>query len=111
LDEDVANEVLNALSSKTARQILAVVYEDPKPASELADAADTSIQNTHYHLESLRDADLIEVVETVYSAQDNELKTYGPTNRSVVVFAGDDEIKSSLQRFLRQVVPVITVLG
>ena len=111
LDEDVADEVLNALSSKTTRQILAAVYEDPKPASELADAADTSIQNTHYHLESLRDADLIEVVETVYSAQGNELKVYGPTNQSFVVFAGDDKIKSPLRRFLRQVVPVITVLG
>jgi DNA-binding transcriptional ArsR family regulator len=111
LNGDVADEVFDALSSKTSRQVLTAVYEDPKPASELADAADTSLQNTHYHLENMRDADLIEVIDTVYSAQGNELKIYGPTNRSVVVFTGDDETESSLRRFLREASPVLGVLG
>jgi DNA-binding transcriptional ArsR family regulator len=111
LNGDVADEVFDALSSKTSRQVLTAVYEDPKPASELADAADTSLQNTHYHLENLRDAELIEVIDTAYSAQGNELKIYGPTNRSVVVFTGDDETASSLRRFLREVSPVLGVLG
>jgi DNA-binding transcriptional ArsR family regulator len=111
LDGELADEVFDALSSKTSRQVLTAVYEDPKLASELADAADTSLQNTHYHLENLRDADLIEVIDTVYSARGNELKIYGPTNRSVVVFTGDDETESSLRRFLRVVSPVLGVLG
>ena len=111
LNGDVADEVFDALSSKTSRQLLAAVYEDPKPASELADAADTSLQNAHYHIENLRDADLIKVIDTVYSAQGNELKIYGPTNRSVVVFTGDNGTESSLRRFLRQVAPVLAVLG
>jgi DNA-binding transcriptional ArsR family regulator len=111
LNGDVADEVFDALSSKTSRQVLTAVYEDPKPASELADAADTSLQNTHCHLENLRDAELIEVVDTAYSAQGYELKIYGPTNRSVVVFTGDDETASSLRRFLREVSPVLGVLG
>jgi hypothetical protein len=54
---------------------------------------------------------LIGVIETAYSAQGNELKIYGPTNRSVVVFTGDDETASSLRRFLREVSPVLGVLG
>jgi DNA-binding transcriptional ArsR family regulator len=111
LNGDIADEVFDALSSKTSRQVLTAVYEDPMPASELADAADTSLQNTHYHLENLRDAELIEVIDTAYSAQGNELKIYGPTNRSVVVFTGDDETASSLRRFLREVSPVLGVLG
>ena len=111
MNDDVADDVFDALSSKTSRQILAAVYEDTKAASELADAADTSLQNTHYHLENLRDADLIEVIDTVHSAQGNELKIYGPTNQSVVVFTGYDETKSSLHRFLREVSPVLGVLG
>ena len=111
LNGDVADKVFDALSSKTSRQILAAVYEDPKPASELADAADTSLQNTHYHLKNLQDADLIKVIDTVYSAQGNKLKIYGPTNRSVVVFTGDEETESSLRRFLREVSPVLGVLG
>ncbi|WP_435095877.1 ArsR/SmtB family transcription factor [Halarchaeum sp. P4] len=107
IDEEAADEVFDALSSRTARAILAAVYEEPRPASDLADAADTSLQNTRYHLDSLRDAGLVTVADTWYSERGTEMKVYAPANDSVVVMAGDEETTRSafdaLKRFLGSV--------
>jgi DNA-binding transcriptional ArsR family regulator len=106
IDGDAADDVFKVLSSSTARTILATIHEEPRPTTEIADAADTSLQNTHHHLSNLRNADLIEIVDTIYSAQGKEMQVYGPTHNSLVVFAGKEETKSSLRTFLQRLAVV-----
>jgi len=96
IDDDAADEVFSALSSNMARSILTALYETPQTASEIADHVDTSLQNVNYHLNNLRDAELIEVVETWYSDQGKEMKVYAPTKKGVVLFASDELYQSSL---------------
>jgi len=67
LDEEAANEVFDALSSETARLMLDSLYTDPQTASELADSAETSLQNVRYHLDKFEAVDLIEPVGEAYS--------------------------------------------
>ncbi|KAB1194167.1 helix-turn-helix domain-containing protein [Haloferax sp. MBLA0076] len=88
LDDPAADDVLAALSSSTARSLLAEIYDDPRPASELADVLDTTLQTVSYHLDRLVDAELVEPVTTWVSAQGREMTVYGPTNSTVVLFAG-----------------------
>ena len=88
IDEDAADEVFGALSSETARSILAALYEEPRTASDLAEAVDTSLQNVRYHLEKLVDAELVEVADTWYSERGTEMKVYAPRSESLVLFAG-----------------------
>ncbi|MFO7833706.1 MAG: helix-turn-helix domain-containing protein, partial [Halohasta sp.] len=57
ISEDAADEVFKTLSSSTARQILAALYEEPRPASELGTETDTTVQNVRYHLQNLQDAE------------------------------------------------------
>jgi DNA-binding transcriptional ArsR family regulator len=90
IDDEDADDVLAALSSDTARDVLTAAYEEPRPASELAEAADTSLQNARYHLEKLCDAGLLEVADTWYSERGTEMKVYAPTNGPVAVVAGGD---------------------
>ncbi|MBP1953480.1 DNA-binding transcriptional ArsR family regulator [Halarchaeum rubridurum] len=110
IDEDAADEVFDALGSRTARRILAAVYDDPRPASDLADDVDTSLQNARYHLDNLGDAGLVTVADTWYSERGTEMKVYAPANDAVVVFAGNDDQKTgafaALKRFLGGVVAV-----
>ncbi|GAD53576.1 transcriptional regulator, ArsR family [Halarchaeum acidiphilum MH1-52-1] len=110
IDEDAADEVFDALGSRTARRILTAIYDDPRPASALADAVDTSLQNARYHLDNLSDAGLVTVADTWYSERGTEMKVYAPANDAVVVFAGDDGTKTGafdvLKRFLGGVVGV-----
>jgi DNA-binding transcriptional ArsR family regulator len=104
VDSDDAEELLGALSSSTARELLAALHEDPATPSDLADAVDTSLQNAQYHLKKLADADVIQVVDTVYSEKGREMKVYAPADQPLVVFAGNEEkttgLKSALSRLL-----------
>jgi len=103
LDDDDADEVLGALSSTTARGLLAAVHEDPATPSELATRVDTSLQNAQYHIGKLLDADLIEERGTRYSEKGREMTVYGPTDRPLVLFAGDDDdggVRAALSRVL-----------
>jgi len=104
VDSDDAEELLGALSSSTARELLAALHEDPATPSDLADAVDTSLQNAQYHLGKLEEADVIQVVDTVYSEKGREMKVYAPADQPLVVFAGNEEkttgLKSALSRLL-----------
>jgi len=91
LADDAADDVFAALSSGTARTILAELHESPQAASDLAEVTDTSVQNVQYHLENLGDVDLVEVVDTWYSERGTEMKVYAPTDDALVLFAGSQD--------------------
>ncbi len=110
LDEDVADEVFEALSSGTTRRIFGHLHDEPHTASELADLTDTSVQNIQYHLGKLRDADLVDVVDTWYSERGTEMKVYAPQDESLVVFAGGEE-RGRLRELLKRAVGILTVLA
>jgi DNA-binding transcriptional ArsR family regulator len=111
IQEDAADEVFEALSSRTAREILAALYEDPDTASSVADRVDTSLQNASYHIEKLVDADLVEVADTWYSEQGREMKVYAPASDSLVVFASDEATSHSLRERLLRLLGAVGVLG
>jgi len=109
--EDAADEVFEALSSGTAREILAALYEDPDTASSVADRVDTSLQNASYHIEKLVDADLVEVADTWYSEQGREMKVYAPASDSLVLFASDEASTPTLKDRLLRLLGVVGILG
>ncbi len=82
---DEHTEVLQKLSSDTAQELLDALSEGPGTASEVADAVDTSIQNAQYHLTRLAETDLIEAVDTWYSAKGKEMTVYALTAEELVI--------------------------
>ena len=111
LDDDVADEVFAALSAGTARDILKRLYHEPGTATDVAEAADTSLQNARYHLDKLQAAGLVEEVDTWYSSRGTEMTVYAPTNEPLVVAAGPDEQTSVLRSALGRLVGAVGVLG
>jgi DNA-binding transcriptional ArsR family regulator len=113
LDDDEAGEVLAALSSETARRLLAALHDDPDSASGVADRAGTSLQNAQYHLGRMRDAGLVEVVDTIYSEKGREMKVYAPADRPLVMFAGGESAdeRGGLRDRLRGILGAVGVLA
>ena len=111
VDSDDADDLLSALSSGTARKLLAELHEEPTTPSNLAERADTSVQNAQYHLGKLADAGLIEVVDTIYSEKGREMKVYAPTDRPLIVFAGPEEESTGLRDALARVLGAVGILG
>ncbi|MGQ3327822.1 MULTISPECIES: ArsR/SmtB family transcription factor [Halorubrum] len=104
VDDDDADELIAALGSETAREILTRLHDEPATKSELADAVDTSLQNVQYHLSKLDGADLVDVIDTTYSEKGREMDVYAAADEPLVLFAGGSEgsrgIKSALMRLL-----------
>jgi DNA-binding transcriptional ArsR family regulator len=111
LNDDIADDVFSALSAGTAREILKRLYQEPGTATDVADAADTSLQNARYHLEKLQDAGLVDDVDIWYSSRGTEMTVYAPTNEPLVVAAGPDEQTNVLRSALGRLVGALGILG
>jgi len=111
LDGEAADEAFEALSSSTTREVLAALYEEPSAPADLRDRTGTSLQNVHYHLGKLEDADLIEPAGVGYSEKGTEMTVYAPTSEAVVLFAGRREDRSRLRDLLTGLFAVLLALG
>ena len=111
VDSEDADDVLSALSSKTARQLLVELHERPAPPSELAERVDTSVQNTQYHLDKLRSAGAVDVVDTAYSEKGREMDVFAPADQPLVIYAGDEEQGSTLRTALSRLLGALGVLA
>lgn len=79
---------VQALASETAQAILSTLSDEPATATDVADAVDTSLQNAQYHIERLVRADIVEPVETWYSAKGKEMPVYALTAEELVIQFG-----------------------
>lgn len=110
LEDEAADDVLDAVASDNGRSALRAVFEEPSTPSEIADCVGTSVQNVHYHVSNLREAGLVEPVDTVYSEKGKEMTVYGPT-ADPLVFVGDEGRTPRIERSLTSVVGGFALLG
>lgn len=98
LDDEGGVELLEALSSETARKIVLTLNEEPKPANEVAQAIGTSLQNTTYHLKKLENSGVIRSVGTEYSEKGREMNVYAPSSQPLVIVSASDtgEVRNAL---------------
>lgn len=110
LEGDEAEAVFNALSSDTSREIYRQLYNEPATASEVANHVDTSVQNARYHLDKLKEAGLIDQVDTWYSSRGNEMAVYAATSGALIVSGGRYE-QSELRSIFETVMSSIALLA
>lgn len=106
-----ADNLLSAMQSETARNLLTALHEEPAAPSELANQVDTSLQNAQYHLSNLEDAGVVEVIDTVYSEKGREMNVYAPADKPLVVVAGQQEETAGLKATLTSLLGGLGVLG
>ncbi|MFB6206947.1 MAG: ArsR/SmtB family transcription factor [Haloglomus sp.] len=106
-----ASATFDALGSETARRIMATVYDRPRTPTEIREEVGTSLQNVHYHLEKLEDADLVKPAGVGYSEKGNEMTVYAPASEAVVLFAGEERERSRIERLVGRVLGLYFVLA
>ncbi|ELZ23453.1 ArsR family regulatory protein [Halosimplex carlsbadense 2-9-1] len=111
LDDEATEEALSALSSDTARKILATLYEEPKTPPEIRDEVGTSLQNVHYHVERLEAAELIQPAGEGYSEKGTEMTIYAPASEALVLFAGQERDRSRLKTALTRLLGSVGLLA
>ena len=89
---DDPTDVLQALTSETAQQILVALQDQPATVSDVANATGTSLQTAAYHLEQLCDAALVTPVGQWYSEKGNEMTVYALATEQLVIELGTTEV-------------------
>jgi len=114
IDDEQSTEVLKALSSETSQKIFRLLNQEPMAAQDIANRVDMSLQAVSYHLDNLKDAGLITVLDTCYSEKGMEMDVYGPPEEPLLLFMGpsDDRpgIIASFKRFAGVVGPVAILI-
>jgi DNA-binding transcriptional ArsR family regulator len=111
INDDSAKKIFKSLSSESTRSILDLLYEEPQTASDVAKSLDTSVQNAKYHLDKLKEAGLIEIIDIWYSDRGREMNVYAPASSSIVLFAGSSNEERSLRKILKQSLGITGILG
>lgn len=83
IDDEETDIVLDALSSDSARQVLAALNDSPATAAELADRTGLTTQNVSYHLGKLVDAELVRT-DGERGTGGNAATVYAPAKRTIV---------------------------
>ncbi|MFC6752056.1 ArsR/SmtB family transcription factor [Halorubrum tibetense] len=84
------------------------MQQEPKTPSELKDITETTLQNTHYHLNKLEDAKLVKPVGTWLSDRGKEIDVYGPRHSPLILsFAAEQDAP----HIRAQIMSVLGLLG
>lgn len=111
LADEAADELVRAVHSSTARQLLQQLRESPAHPSELANHLDTSIQNVHYHLGKLEEAGAVTSVDTVYSEKGREMTVYAPTADPLVLVSGGADERQDVVEALSRLLGAVGILA
>ncbi|HOP66323.1 MAG TPA: helix-turn-helix domain-containing protein [Methanoregulaceae archaeon] len=97
--DEKAQKIGKAISSQTANDILHILREGPRTASDLCGAMDMPMGTVKYHIENLLDAGLLEVRETRYSVKGREIKVYALKDQLLIVTPAVKNIRDILLRY------------
>lgn len=111
MNEKYAVPLFEALSNETTLEIYTAIQQEPKTASELKDLTETTLQNTHYHLNKLEEAELIEPVETWLSDRGKEMDVYGPTHSPLILSFANEQNTSRVRKRIRNALGLLGVVS
>ena len=105
--DERAQKIGKAIGSPTANEILHILAEGPKSATDLTEVLNIPMGTLKYHIENLLDAGLIEITETRYSVKGREVKVYALRDQLLIVAPKVTSIRSILLKYASLFVIVI----
>jgi len=111
LDDSRTEQVVAALSSDSGLSTFRLLNEQPLTASEIAAELGVTVQSVGYHLENLREAGLIEVVDTCYSEKGREMDIFAVTSDPTVLVLTAESDRSHLRNAFMQIAGAVGTVG
>ncbi len=96
-DERPIEDILDTIGDDHARDVLAAISEEPRAASEVAEAADLSLPTVYRRIEMLKEHDLV-VAETAVADDGNHYDVFKSNFDGTVIRLRDDEYDVRIYR-------------
>jgi DNA-binding transcriptional ArsR family regulator len=105
--DERAQKIGKAISSQTANDILQILSQGSKTASDLTELLNIPMGTLKYHIDNLLEVGLVEIAETRYSIKGREVKVYRLKDQLVIVAPRVTNIRSILLKYASLFVVVI----
>jgi predicted transcriptional regulator len=96
-DDRPIEDILDTIGDEHARQVLASISREPKPAKELAEECGLSLPTIYRRVEMLQEHDLVKD-QTLVADDGNHYKVYECNFESTVISLDDDEYRVRIYR-------------
>jgi len=96
-DERPIEDILDTIGDDHARDVLAAISEEPRPASEVADACDLSLPTVYRRIEMLKEHDLVSS-ETAVADDGNHYDVFKSNFDGTVIRLREDEYDVRIYR-------------
>jgi DNA-binding transcriptional ArsR family regulator len=97
--DERAQKIGKAIASQTANDILHILSQGQKTASDLTELLNIPMGTLKYHIDNLLEAGLVEIAETRYSVKGREVKVYRLKDQLVIVAPKMTNIRSILLKY------------
>jgi len=97
--DERAQKIGKAIASQTANDILHILSQGQKTASDLTGLLNIPMGTLKYHIDNLLEAGLVEIAETRYSVKGREVKVYRLKDQLVIVAPKMTNIRSILLKY------------
>jgi DNA-binding transcriptional ArsR family regulator len=97
--DERAQKIGKAIASQTANDILHMLSQGQKTASDLTELLNIPMGTLKYHIDNLLEAGLVEIAETRYSVKGREVKVYRLKDQLVIVAPKMTNIRSILLKY------------
>ncbi len=97
--DERAQKIGKAIASQTANDILHILSQGQKTASDLTGLLNIPMGTLKYHIDNLLEAGLVEIAETRYSVKGREVKVYRLKDQLVIVAPKVTNIRSILLKY------------
>jgi DNA-binding transcriptional ArsR family regulator len=91
MKDERAKIVAMEIANDKGRQVLECIFEGKKSTSDIANELNMGLSTVMFHIERLREAGLIKVVDTELSKKFREIKYYGPSKQAILIVPPSDE--------------------
>ena len=97
--DERAQKIGKAIASQTANDILHMLSQGQKTASDLTELLNIPMGTLKYHIDNLLEAGLVEIAEMRYSVKGREVKVYRLKDQLVIVAPKMTNIRSILLKY------------
>ncbi len=108
LDEEKTKKLAEIISSSTSRKILNYLADKEATESELSKELGLALSTVHYHLQKLKEGNLVIVEEFHYSKKGREVNHYKLANKYIIIAPKETK---GLKSKLKSILPLVGIIA